>query len=351
MLMLVRERVASLLHRSGAIDAVMRLRRYAPVPNLSIVTYHHIAEDDPAYPYDPDVYDATPAQFRRQLELIARYCTPIGIDELVRSLDGEALPENPVMVTFDDGYLSCHDTALPILRAVGMRATFFIATAFTSERRLYWWERIALICNGARRNGSVTYPVAMTLDRKDPKLRAKLVALVKNTPGLDVDRFLAEISAALEVEWSRELESEAADGLIMQWDHVRALVRAGMDVESHGRYHRVLQTLDDAALEDECLSSRLELEAQLGRPVRAMAYPVGRRIAREGRIRDALASAGYRIGLSNKTGVNRLWPLPLRGVLPIDPFDVRRLSTDRRMNDAMFITQIAMPKLAYVDPE
>ncbi len=351
MLMLVRERVASLLHRSGAIDAVMRLRRYAPVPNLSIVTYHHIAEDDPDYPYDPDVYDATPAQFRRQLELIARYCTPIGIDELVRSIDGEPLPENPVMVTFDDGYLSCHDTALPILRAVGIRATFFIATAFTSERRLYWWERIALICNQARRTGSVTYPVSMTLDKKDPKLRAKLVALVKNTPGLDVDRFLAEIGAALEVEWSRELESEAADGLIMQWDHVRALVRAGMDVESHGRYHRVLQTLDDAALEDECLSSRVELEAQLGRPVRAMAYPVGRRIAREGRIRDALASAGYRIGLSNKTGVNRLWPLPLRGVLPIDPFDVRRLSTDRRMNDAMFITQIAMPKLAYVDPE
>ncbi len=329
----------------------MRLRRYAPFPNLSIVTYHHIADEDPEYPYDPDVCDATPTQFRRQLELIAKYCTPIGIDELVRAIDGEPLPENPVMVTFDDGYLSCHDIALPILRAVGVRATFFIATAFTSERRLYWWERIALVLNQARRaGGTLTYPTAMPLDKNDPTLRPRLVALVKNTPNLDVDRFLDELCTELDVEWSRELEAEYANGLIMQWDHVRALARAGMDVESHGRYHRVLQTLDDAALEDECTNSRIEIEKQLGRPVRAIAYPVGRRVAREARIRDALAAAGYRIGLSNKTGVNRLWPLAFRGVLPIDPFDVRRLSTDRRINDAMFIAQIAVPRFAYVDP-
>lgn len=349
----MRERVASLLHRSGAIGAVMRLRRYAPVPNLSIVTYHHIADADPEYPYDPDVSDAAPAQFRRQLELLARYCTPIGIDELVRSFDGEPLPENPVMVTFDDGYLSCHDVALPILRAVGIRATFFIATAFTNDRRLYWWERIALIINLAKRAyATIDYPQTMSLDRSDKRgMHGKLVALVKNTPNLDVERFLDGLCTAFDVPWSPEIEAEYANGLIMQWDHVRALARAGMDVESHGRYHRVLQTLDDAALEDECLHSRLELEAQLGRPVRAMAYPVGRRIAREGRIREALATAGYRIGLSNKTGVNRVWPLPLRGVLPVDPFDVRRLSTDRQMNDSMFIAQIAVPRLAYTDPD
>jgi peptidoglycan/xylan/chitin deacetylase (PgdA/CDA1 family) len=189
----------------------------------------------------------------------------------------------------------------------------------------------------------------MTFDPRHPATRCKLVGLVKNTPGLDVDRFLDGLCTALEVDWSREHESEYADGLIMHWDHVRALARAGMDVESHGKHHRVLQTLDAAGLAEEVGDSRVELEAQLGRPVRAIAYPVGRSIANEGRIRAALATAGYRIGLSNKTGVNRLWPMPLRGVWPVDPFDVRRLSTDRRMNDAMFLTQIAVPQLAYLD--
>jgi peptidoglycan/xylan/chitin deacetylase (PgdA/CDA1 family) len=347
----MRERFASWLHQAGALGAVMRLRKHAPVPHLSIVTYHHIADEDPDYPFDATIADATPAQFRRQMELVARYGTPIGIDELVRAIDGEPLPPNPVMVTFDDGYASCHDAALPILRAVGVRATFFVSTSFISERRLYWWERIALLLRQTKvRRATITYPARHELRVGDLGVNRMLTSLVKDTPQLDVERFLDGLSRALEVAWTRDDEVAWADRLIMTWDQVRALTRAGMDVESHGRRHRVLQTLDAAELEDEVTGSRRDLEAQLGRPIRAIAYPVGRRIARLSRIRAAITAAGYRIGLSNKTGVNRVWPLAMRGMLPVDPFDVRRLATDRRMNDAMFLTQIALPRLAYTDP-
>jgi peptidoglycan/xylan/chitin deacetylase (PgdA/CDA1 family) len=349
MLLEMRERLAAWLERSGALGAVMQLRRYVPVPNMSIVTYHHVAEQDPTYPYDPDVADATPAQFRRQMETLAKYCTPIGVDELIRAVEGEPLPQNPVMVTFDDGYRSCHDVTLPILRAVGIRATFFVSTSFIAERRLYWWERIALVMAQTKlTRATITYPEPLELAPQDPKARNKLLQIVKNTATLDIDRFLNELCLALRVEWNEEIEREYANGLIMTWDQVRALARAGMDVESHGRRHRVLGTLDNDMLADELAGSRTDLEAALGRPVRAIAYPVGRSIAREARIRDAIASAGYRIGLTNASGVNRVWPLSMRGVMPIDPFDVRRLSTDRSMSDAMFLTQVALPRLAYV---
>src|ERR1044071_10430366 len=109
---------------------------------------------------------------------------------------------------------------------------------------------------------------------------------------LDVERFLDGLAAALAVDWSPELEARHAEQLIMPWDQVRALARAGMDVESHCRRHRVLQTLDDAMLEDELVGSRRELEAQLGRPVRALAYPVGRGVHGERRRRDGPARAG-----------------------------------------------------------
>ncbi len=344
----MRERVASLLHRAGALGALMKVRRHALVPNLSIVTYHHVDPQAAGYPFDPDVADATPEQFRRQIELLARYCTPIGVDELVAAVDGAALPPNPVMVTFDDGYRSCHDVALPILRAVGVRATFFISTSFVSDRRLYWWERIAVILSRASRE-TTRLPSAPdeALDRQDPELRNRLVTLIKNTPALDIERFLEELSVAFGVEWSTAIEAGVADELIMSWDQVRALARAGMDVESHGRQHRVLQTLDDAELDHELRGSRVELEHQLGRPVRAIAYPVGRSVARWARIRVAIKAAGYRIGLSNASGGNRLWPIALRGMMPMDPLDVHRLSTDRRMSDAMFLTQVAVPQFGY----
>src|SRR5882757_8327801 len=187
MMRVMRERVAGWLHRAGALGAVMELRRLAPVPLLSIVTYHHIADQDGSYPYDPNVADANPVQFRRQMETLARYGTPIGVDELIRALNGAPLPKNPVMITFDDGYRSCHDVALPILRAVGVRATFFIATSFISERRLYWWERIALLLKQAKhKQATIRYPSWVALDVESPKTHDVLTKIVKDTRDLDV---------------------------------------------------------------------------------------------------------------------------------------------------------------------
>ncbi|NVB82177.1 MAG: polysaccharide deacetylase family protein [Kofleriaceae bacterium] len=329
---------------------MMHVRKLAPVPStVSILTYHHIAAHDTAYPYDPGVADASPAQFRRQMEMLARYGTPIGIDELARALEGAPLPKNPVMVTFDDGYRSCHDVALPILRAVGMRAAFFVATGYLNERKMYWWERIALALSSARKAiAKLTYPRPLEIEARNPKSHRVLTDLIKNTPQLDVPRFLDELCAGLGVDWSPEVEAMHADNLIMSWDQVRALSRAGMDVESHTRWHRVLKTLTDAELREELAGSKAELETQLGRPVRAVAYPVGRRIAHVSRLRDAVVAAGYKLGVTNASGATRIWPTPLAGMIPTDRFDICRLSTDRSMSDAMYFMQIAVPRLAYI---
>ena len=39
---------------------------------------------------------------------------------------GEALPEKPVVITFDDGYQSNYEYAYPILKKYGMKATIFV---------------------------------------------------------------------------------------------------------------------------------------------------------------------------------------------------------------------------------
>src|ERR1041384_6716698 len=182
----MRERVAAWLHKAGGLRAVMELRRFTPAPILTNLTYHHVADGDPASPFDHNIADATPGQFRRQMEALARYGTPIGIDDLLRALDGAPLPRNPVMVTFDDGYRSCHDAALPILRAVGVRATFFIATSFITERRIYRWGRRALLLHRTTRTTvTLRYPAPLTLAVGHPGAADKLNDTIKDTRGLD----------------------------------------------------------------------------------------------------------------------------------------------------------------------
>jgi peptidoglycan/xylan/chitin deacetylase (PgdA/CDA1 family) len=348
--MSARERLAAALHGSGALRIVMRLRQLSPVPTtVSILTYHHIADDEPTYMFDPGVADASRSQFQRQLELVARYSTPVTIDQVVRAIDGEPLPKNGAMITFDDGYRSCHDVALPMLNKVGLPAAFFIPTSFVSERRLYWWERIALVLNLTKLDtATLAYPNPQTIAARDPRALRTLADVVKDTPQLDLERFLTELARAFRVDWDPRIERKYADEIVMTWDHVRALAKAGMDVESHSKSHRVLQTLGRHELHDELAGSKRELEAQLGRPVRAIAYPVGRRIAHITAIREAVQEAGYQLGFTNATGASRFWPRPFANVLPTDRFDVRRLSTDRAMSDAMWLAQIAVPRFAYI---
>jgi peptidoglycan/xylan/chitin deacetylase (PgdA/CDA1 family) len=345
-----RERFASALYGAGALGALMEVRKRLPMPpTLSVVTYHHVAEDTAGYKYDPGVADATPAQFRRQMELVAKYCTPIGIDEVVRAVEGAPLPRNPILITFDDGYKSCRETALPILQSLGIPAVFFIATGFVNDRTLYWWERIALILSSARgRSASLTYPLPLEINASDPRAMRTLTAIVKDTHGLDLERFLGELARGFGVTWDPELERMHSNDLVMTWDDVRALAKAGMNVESHSRRHRVLQTLDPASLAEDLLESKRELEAQLGQPVRAIAYPVGRKISHLPAVRHAVEAAGYKLGFTNASGATTIWPGAIGKLAKLDPYDLHRVSTEREMSDAMFFTQIALPGLAYI---
>jgi peptidoglycan/xylan/chitin deacetylase (PgdA/CDA1 family) len=348
----IRSRIASALHQLGALKAVMNLRSSVHAPFLSVYTFHHIADvDDATYRFDTNVADATPAQFRRWMENVASMATPVSIDQLCGALDGKSLPKNPVVITFDDGYLSNYTTALPILNSLGIPAVFFVATDYIEERKLFWWEALAWMVRHTQKSvisiPAVDGGYSITLEVKSPSSLRTLQTYVKNTANIDVAAFLQRVATATGIEWTPAVEKQLADELIMNWDQVRALAAAGMDVESHSRSHRVLQTVPDHELVEELAGSKAKLEAELGQPVRAIAYPVGRRIVGDPRLLGAVQTAGYQLGFTNASGVNITagkYALP-RGH---NRFDVKRLATDRDMSDAMLLAQMVVPPLAYV---
>ena len=67
----------------------------------------------------------------------AGYCA-VSFQEMVDYVyHGAALPANPVCITMDDGYLSNYETAFPILREYGMKATVFAIGASIGSTEHY----------------------------------------------------------------------------------------------------------------------------------------------------------------------------------------------------------------------
>lgn len=336
-----RDAVARALTSTGAAGLILRARARLRLPVLTVLTYHRVADLRGDESFDPEVVDAAPAQFDQQLADVAEHFTVIGIDELIAYYAGAPLPPNPALITFDDGYKDCRHVVLPLLQKHGLRAVFFIATDYVAERRAYWWDRIHyLVKRSALPRLEIRYPEAMTLELGDDQAAAlrRLLRVVKDTPALDLERFLGELADAAGVSWSREVERQMADELVMTWDEVRELRDAGMDVQSHTRTHRVLATVPVERLDDELGGAREILEGELGQPVPALAYPVGHRIRSRPEIVDAVRRAGYELGFANSGGVSRL----SRGM---DRYDVSRIGMDREMSQERFRGMLAVPVL------
>jgi peptidoglycan/xylan/chitin deacetylase (PgdA/CDA1 family) len=104
--------------------------REAAVPILM----YHAVDDDPSRAARR--LSVTPAAFAGQMEVLAaRGATPLTVRQLGAAWrDGRALPADPVLITFDDGYEGVHRHALPVLRARGFSASVFAATGWLRGR-------------------------------------------------------------------------------------------------------------------------------------------------------------------------------------------------------------------------
>lgn len=113
---------------------------------VPVLMYHYLSIP----PDNADIYrrdlSVAPDLFAAHLDAMqqAGYTT-ISLYTLLDHLTyGAPLPEKPVVLTFDDGYVDQYTNAFPLLRQRGMTATFFIVTDFIHDKRPEYvsWEMV-----------------------------------------------------------------------------------------------------------------------------------------------------------------------------------------------------------------
>jgi len=97
----------------------------AALARVPILMYHDVISE-------PEVFfDLTPDIFEDHLQtILASGLTPVSLDQVVRHLrTGAALPDKPVVLTFDDGYLGHYEHVFPLLKQYNVPAVFSIFPA------------------------------------------------------------------------------------------------------------------------------------------------------------------------------------------------------------------------------
>ncbi len=90
---------------------------------------------------DGDVSDApdSPENFRKHLDALkSNGYEPVNFDEVISFVEkGTPLPDNPVIITFDDGYTNNYETAYPILKEYGFKGTIFVIGCSVGHDKYY----------------------------------------------------------------------------------------------------------------------------------------------------------------------------------------------------------------------
>ena len=86
-----------------------------------------------------------PEEFEEQMKYLSEHgFTTITPDQLMAYLNHDReLPENPILITFDDGYLDNFTNAYPIMKKYGFTATIFLVTNKVGhEGNFMTWDQV-----------------------------------------------------------------------------------------------------------------------------------------------------------------------------------------------------------------
>ncbi|MGE5281277.1 MAG: polysaccharide deacetylase family protein [Chloroflexota bacterium] len=324
------ERAAWALSRSGA---GMALRRLPTWDGVLTLCFHRIGDGEGSA-WERTLWDTTLEELDRRLRFLRRHAEVISPAEM---LGLEAAPRGPhVLLTFDDGYREWATEVLPLLRSHGMTAAFFLATGFIDEPRAPWWYELPWM---ARQSRVEALPAGEWLreplplgDDRDGAAEALLDAY-KALPGERCEEFLAWVA---EAGGSGRCDPRAGRDDWLGWDMVRELRDAGMEIGGHTVDHPVLSRLPAAAQRDQISACARRIEAELDRPMRMFAYPVGLPDSFDADTQAALRDENVRLAFGYHGGY-------AHGNQPLDRLDVPRVTGG--MDPQIIAATLALPQV------
>lgn len=223
--------------------------------------------------------EITPEHLEKTINFFIKknYCF-LSIDQLYeRYRKGIFSNKKFVVFTFDDGYRDNLEIAYPILKKYRIPFTVYITTGIPNKTAILWWyilEDMLLKMNAVQFswNEKKYFYNSRTSVEKE-----KAFELIQNFihQNFTLENYLKLFGAVFK-DFQSDLTINSSI-LGMNWDEIRILNSDPLvSIGAHTVNHFNLSRLAEKELKSEILESKIELEKQLGQPIKHFAYPFGK---------------------------------------------------------------------------
>ena len=236
---------------------------------LTIVMYHYVRDLERSR--FPAIKGLSLERFHRQLDYIESRYAPVTVEAVLASMEGTArLPENAILLTFDDGYSDHFANVFPLLDARRIQGCFFPPAQAILEHRVLDVNKIQFVLASVPDAVALLDKVFATLPEfssdYDLKMREAYLASITEQHRYDprevtvLKRLLQrELPEPVRAEIVRRLfaqhvtvdEAAFAAELYMSVEQIDCLCRQGMHIGSHGYTHVWLNSIPAQAQAEE----------------------------------------------------------------------------------------------------
>ncbi len=287
--------------------------------------YHYVRElENTRY---PRIKARQLSEFKAQLNYLEKNYEFVTIEECIDAIyKGDDIPDNAVLLTFDDGYKDHYESVFPILERKDIQGVFFPPAKAILEDEVLDVNKIhhILAINEEKDNiGDLLDLIYELLDRYREKYSLKSNEEYYSDLAVE-GRFDPEEIIFIKRLLQRELPDEVrsnifndlfdefvdvdekilSNELYMDMDQLRCMQRNGMIIGCHGYDHYWLDNISQEKLEDEIKGS-LEFLKRVGTPKElwTFCYPYG---SYNDEIQKLLNDKGFKLGFTTYPKVAKL---------------------------------------------
>jgi len=278
-------KIAWFLYHTGCLLALRTLvRLFRKEGRIVILAYHRVGPgNDDASPAVP------PSDFERHVKYLLKRFRVIPLEQALIEIKGHApIPDDAVVLTFDDPYRDHFRYAFPILVRNRVPAIFFLTTEPIESGSLPWYDEVyrTLTHIDPSIRDRITFATGLSDDLKgllNPVFsrhgeirKARVLACIeslKSFPDRKARALVTELTGAL----SPHLPPGESERSILNWAEVSEMDASGMTIGAHTRTHPILTHVSLPEAKEEIRGSKEAIEKVLGHPVDFFAYPNGRK--------------------------------------------------------------------------